>query len=107
MQLHILSPQSVGLTLGDSLGASDAGHFRDKTREALNRSPRELFLDCTNLTYIDSTGLGLLMLAQGEAAKFGCMVKLANVVNSHVRHVMGLMQYDQLFPMVAMVIGRK
>ena len=106
MQIHILSPQSVGLSLGESLGASDAGRFRDRTREALSRSPRELFLDCGSLTYIDSTGLGLLVLAQTEAAKFGCSVKLANVVNAHVRHVMGLMQYDQLFPMVSMAVAR-
>jgi anti-anti-sigma factor len=107
MQIHILSPQSVGLSLGESLGSSDAGQFRERTREALSRSPRELLLDCSNLTYIDSTGLGLLVLAQGEAAKFGCVVKLANVVNSHVRHVMGLMQYEQIFPMVSIAVGRK
>jgi anti-anti-sigma factor len=102
MQIHILSPQSVGLSLGENFGASQASQFRERTREALSRGPRELFIDCTALTYIDSTGLGLLALAQGEAAKFGCMVKLANVVNSHVRHLLGLMHYDKIFPIVAL-----
>jgi anti-anti-sigma factor len=105
MQMHILSPQTVGLSLDTSFGAAQAGAFRERTRDALSRSPRELLLDCSAVTYIDSTGLGLLALAQAEATKLGCIVKLANVVNPHVRQLLDLMQYDQMFPIVAVKMG--
>ncbi len=95
-----LSPTLVGLTLPSSFSSSQAQQFREGLRDALVRAPRELIIDCAGLSFVDSTGLGLLALAQGEASRIGCTLKLANVVNSHVRTLLSLMQYDQLFPLV-------
>ncbi len=100
MHVVILSPTTLGIRLPPSCGAAQATSFRDAIRRALSRAPRELLLDCSQLTYIDSTGLGLLALAQGEAARVGCLMKLANVLNPHVRNLLTIMQYEQLFPLV-------
>ncbi len=105
MPLIVVSNTSVALRLPTTMGASQAASFRDGIRAALARAPRELLLDCAEVTYIDSTGLGLLALAQSEAVKIGCTIKLANVLNAHVRNLINLMQYDQLFPLVSVRIA--
>lgn len=104
MQVLILSPTALALRLPTSFGAAQASAFREGIRKALARAPREMLIDCTQITYIDSTGLGLLALAQSEAARVGCQVKLANVLNAHVRNLLTLMQYEQLFPLVRQAI---
>jgi anti-anti-sigma factor len=106
MPLVVMNSTTVALQLPATMGASQASAFRDAIRAALARVPRELLLDCAGVTYIDSTGLGLLALAQGEASKLGCTLKLANVLNAHVRNLLTLMQYDQLFPLVSVRISR-
>lgn len=104
MQLFILSPAILALRLPSSFGATQAGVFRETIRKALMRAPRELLIDCSQLSYIDSTGLGLLALAQSEATRVASQVKLANVLNSHVQNLLELMHYQQLFPMVRQTI---
>lgn len=89
---------SMVLTLDETLGAEIAPAFRDLIREALSHSPKTLELDCTSLTYIDSTGLGLLTLTRSEATRLGCSVKLVNVNNGHTRKVLELVKFDQIFP---------
>jgi anti-sigma B factor antagonist len=100
MQIFILSPSTLALRLASNFGSAQAAQFRDAIRKALARAPRELLIDCSQVTYIDSTGLGLLALAQNEAVRLGGQVKLANVLNAHVRNLFALMQYEQLFSFV-------
>lgn len=88
---------SMTLVLDSTLGAEVAPAFRDLIREALSHSPKTLELDCSSLTYIDSTGLGLLTLTRSEATRLGCNVKLTNVNNGHTRKVLELVKFDQVF----------
>ncbi|NBX85779.1 MAG: anti-sigma factor antagonist [Proteobacteria bacterium] len=90
-------PGHLTLQLPPQLNAEVGSQFRTKIREALGRSPKQLTIDCTHLTYIDSTGLGLLTLARSEAARIGCQITLANVGNNHPRKVLELMKFNQLF----------
>lgn len=87
----------VTLVLPETLDAQQGHAFRQAIRDALTRSPQEMTLDCGKLTYVDSTGLGLLSLANTEAKRLGCKVVLSNLSNGHVRKVLELMQFDRLF----------
>lgn len=101
MQLSIQPNSTVSIILDTTLNADNTGPFREYVREALGRSPREIIIDCGKLTYIDSTGLGLLTLARTEGSRIGCKIRLANILNPHVREVMDLMQFPQLFEMTS------
>jgi len=66
---------------------------------ALSRAPRLLTLECHELVYIDSTGLGLLTLAKGEAERVGCKIALNHVPRpGAVADVLALVHFDSLFP---------
>lgn len=97
MELSPLINRSITLTLGDTLDAESATPFRNLVREALDAKPETLNIDMHNLTYIDSTGLGLLTLARGEAERIACTVKLTQLPPGHPRKVLELMKFDLLF----------
>ncbi|MFZ2587098.1 MAG: STAS domain-containing protein [Alphaproteobacteria bacterium] len=86
------------LHLSHTLDSESSHTFRQLVRQALEAKPTTLALDMTELTYIDSTGLGLLALTRTEAERIGCAVTLANVPNGHPRKVLELMKFDQMFP---------
>lgn len=97
MELGPLTNRSITLTLAPTLDAERATAFRQLVREALDTKPETLNIDMHNLTYIDSTGLGLLTLARGEADRIGCVVKLTQLPPGHPRKVLELMKFDLLF----------
>jgi anti-anti-sigma factor len=99
MQTTLQSNGNVSIILDANLNADNSSEMREHVRDALARTPRELIFDCGKLIYIDSTGLGLLMLARAESVKLGCKVRLANLISAHVREIMDHMQFQQLFEM--------
>lgn len=96
---HDSQPGKAIITMDENLGTESSAIFRSLVRDALSRSPKELILDCTTLSYIDSTGLGLLTLARSEASKIGCTVSMNNMSNGHTRKVLELVKFDQMFKM--------
>lgn len=88
--------KSSRIALGQVLDAEQGAAFRKNVQQALVRNPQLLEIDCNQLTYIDSTGLGLLTLARTDAQRIGCKVSLTGV-KSHPRKVLDMMKFDQLF----------
>lgn len=88
--------KSSRIALGNVLDAEHGATFRKNIQQALVRNPQELEVDCSQLTYIDSTGLGLLTLARTEAQRINCKIRLTGVCN-HPRKVLEMMKFDQLF----------
>ncbi|UCV14531.1 STAS domain-containing protein [Quatrionicoccus australiensis] len=58
--------------------------------------PVEVQLDCANLTYLDSSGLGLLLVVRDRARNLGCTVALLGC-NAGVREILGTVQFGRLF----------
>ena len=85
------------IVLEETLTADMASAFKRLVQEALAANPKDLVLDCSSLTYIDSTGLGLLTLARGEAMRNKCNVSLDNVNHAHTKKVLQLVKFDKLF----------
>jgi len=59
-------------------------------------TPHEVRLDCANLTYLDSSGLGLLLVVRDRARNLGCTVALLDC-NAGVREILGTVQFGRLF----------
>ena len=95
-----ISPQHARISLPPRLDSTQAQPFRNAIQQALSTRLKRLELDCTALEYLDSTGLGLLTLARGEAEVSGCTVLLTNVRwPGPVADVLMLVHFDHLFPM--------
>ena len=94
-----LGQLSYAMALPDRLDSASSQTFHSAIQEVLGRSPRQLQLDCAQVQYIESTGLGLLTLAKAEAERIGCQVSLTNVQRPGVvADVLTLVHFDHLFP---------
>ena len=70
MQISHTDVDTITLDLGDRLTFDDHKLFREMIADALNNKKGIVF-NCRQLTYIDSAGLGMLLLAKHETEKFG------------------------------------
>jgi anti-sigma B factor antagonist len=64
--------EQVRIALAGELDLSSALTFDDEVRRAEERNPRKLVIDLSQLRFLDSTGLRLIMSAQARARKRGC-----------------------------------
>lgn len=64
--------------------------------EAEQASPRHLILDFTDLSYIDSAGLGLLALTYRKLSTMGYQLVIANAQSS-VQEILRLTNMDKIF----------
>lgn len=100
MHLTPGTDQTITLALGPTLNAEYGQTFRMLVRQALEQAPTTLDIDMGDLTFIDSTGLGMLTLTRNEAEPLGCEVRLINLRPGHPRKVIELMCFDKLFTVV-------
>lgn len=95
-----VASQHTRLTMPSRLDSTQAQPFRSAIQQVLAGGLKKLELDCLHLEYIDSTGLGLLTLARGEAQVVGGTVSLTNIRwPGTVADVLMLVHFDSLFPM--------
>lgn len=64
---------SGNITLGDSADA-----LRDKVRSVLQAGGKQIVMNLSDVSYMDSAGLGELVSAHATAARQGASLKLAN-----------------------------
>jgi anti-anti-sigma factor len=82
--------------LGDSLTSADLNAFRDLLAEMKKSKCKVMLLDLSNLNWIDSAGLGMLLLAKETSEKAG----LDFVVRSpkgDVKSLLELGRFDKIF----------
>jgi len=69
--------------------------FHDFLHEAIDKGSHKILVDLTNVTYIDSSGIGELVNAHIQVKKFGGKLKLARL-SPKVREMMHITQLDKV-----------
>lgn len=73
------SPGTIRVVVAGEVDLATAQALHDALHDALSAgSPEVLDIDLAGLTFIDCTGLGVLIEAKRVAAGRGCRVRLAN-----------------------------
>lgn len=70
--------------------------FRNSIKESLESGVREIILDFKSVEYMDSTALGLLMVAKDTANEVECDIKLKSVAG-YARKVLEMSSFDKKF----------
>lgn len=73
--------------------------FRNAVRESLELGAKEIILEFDKVEYMDSTALGLLMLAKDTANEVDCTIKLKSVTG-YARKILEMSQFDQKFELI-------
>ena len=77
------------------IGKLDASQSQ-KASEALGRINESIVLDLSELNYISSAGLGVLIAVSQRLTKEGKTLKLVNV-NDHIRNIFHYARLETLF----------
>ena len=97
MDLSITSAEKVGKTLVTVVGevdVSNAGELREAVDSALEAAPAEVSVDLAEVSYIDSTGIGVLVGAATRAQKAGVAFSVAHP-QANVKRVLGLLGVER------------
>ncbi len=97
MDLSITSAEKVGKTLVTVVGevdVSNAGELREAVDSALEVAPAEVSVDLAEVSYIDSTGIGVLVGAATRAQEAGVAFSVAHP-QTNVKRVLGLLGVER------------
>jgi anti-sigma B factor antagonist len=87
MSLEIHEREKEGIRIFDLSGrltVGEAGAVRDRTRELLAEGARHFLFNLQEVDYIDSTGLGMLVMCYTTVEKAGGALKLLNLNRRNV-----------------------
>lgn len=88
MALDIEQTEHEGIAVLNLKGritvGSEAGAFRDKIAELSAAGTRDIVLNLAGVDYIDSTGLGALVMCATRLRKNGGSIKLVNLNRRHI-----------------------
>jgi anti-sigma B factor antagonist len=82
------------LTLGNRL--TEVEHA---IKDCIEKGARKLALDLANLTFMDSAGIGMVMVCAGRIREVGGRMHIVGA-QGHVKKVLELTQLHQVIPMV-------
>jgi anti-sigma B factor antagonist len=68
-----------GVDLSGEIDIYNADKLRENLHELINKNPASINIDCKNLKYIDSTGLGVLVSALKKVKDYDGEVALKNL----------------------------
>ena len=95
--MNIISAETdpVTIDLGENLTFNEHRIFRELINQACDNKKGILF-KCTSLKYIDSAGLGMLLLAKHETEKYSKETVLENV-SGPALELLKTVSFDQHF----------
>lgn len=97
----------VAVVLTGKLDENNCSYLLDCVRDEILDGRKKLILDCGQLEYISSMGLGMLVRVNARMNKIGGDVKLAAVEGmvANVINVVGLGRIFQIYPTVEEAIA--
>lgn len=91
-------PHTFEICFRDTFDIDNERLFRDMMKEALSKRPTNIFINLSDIEYIDSTALGLLILYKQRANLQNCAITLMEPQNEHVKDVLNMVRIDEMFP---------
>ena len=86
---------SWDVKVSGEIDLSNAHQFKEKLEESLHEKRQNIFIDLEKLSYIDSTGLGVIIGVYGSIKKDGYYVKLLNP-RDNVKKLLSISGLDKI-----------
>lgn len=90
---------SFEITPNNSFGLDNETMFKEKITNILKNKPSNIFINLENIEYIDSTALGLMILAKKEANKQNCAITVITPKDENVMSILKMTKFDEIFTM--------
>ncbi|MEB3145352.1 MAG: STAS domain-containing protein [Cylindrospermopsis raciborskii 1523720] len=95
-----MSKQVQTLTLTKNLNSESALEFQENIAKIVESKAEVVLIDCQNITFLDSRGLGYLVLAFKNLQKAGIKMVLCSL-SEQVRMIFELTSIDEIFEIFA------
>ncbi|MCQ2292427.1 MAG: STAS domain-containing protein [Bacteroidaceae bacterium] len=100
MKLKITpTPDVINVVLNGSLNTQAAQEIEPQITELETQASKPIIIDCTDLQYIASSGLRLLLRLRKAAFTHGQTITLSGV-NENVLEVLHITNFDKMFKIV-------
>ncbi|MFT7433770.1 MAG: anti-anti-sigma factor [Alphaproteobacteria bacterium] len=97
IELNKQSDDNYEIKLEKSFDFENHGDFRFYVKKIIDADAKKLSINFQDVEYIDSSALGMLMLAKHETDQHNCELQLSNVKNGHAKDVLNLVKFNQIF----------
>lgn len=96
--LTTLTEECAMISVAGLFDANCRSEFFTAVRQALTSAAPEICIDLDAVSYIDSSGLGCLLMVREEAKKASKTVKLSNL-QQNVRVILNIANFQKIFRM--------
>lgn len=97
IQLNEKKPTQFEIMLTKSFDFEHSNDFRSFLKKVFDKNAKKLSINFSEVEYIDSSALGMLMLAKHESDLNQCDLKLTHIKDGHAKDVLHLVKFNQLF----------
>lgn len=87
----------IHITIPTVFAVDESTDFRQKVNEYLMTGEKDFSIDFGNCTFIDSTGLGVLVTVYKKCLERGGVLKIHSIKNAQVMKVFSLTRLDTVF----------
>lgn len=85
------------IEVAENFSVEEASECREKIYKLINEGEKNFKFDFSKCTFIDSTGLGVLVGIYKKCAEVGGDVTLYSIKNSKVKEIFKLTRLDKVF----------
>jgi anti-anti-sigma factor len=82
------------IVLGEKLAASEVPNLKSEMKRLIEAGVTSMFLDCTKLVMMDSTGIGCLVAAHNSLTKLNGSLSMTQV-SSDIHDLLSSMRLDR------------
>ncbi|MGI9516844.1 MAG: STAS domain-containing protein [Pirellulaceae bacterium] len=93
---HTTDNGTLVIRIGGSLDAENTEYFFDCVQDEIERGHDRIVINCADLGFISSVGLGSLIRARSRVAKTGGEISFARI-DARILDVMRLTRLDKVF----------
>lgn len=88
---------SARVIIPENFSVAEAAELRERLNELINKGEKDFDLDFSNCSFIDSTGLGVLVSIYKKSIEANGTFKLSSVNNPQVLKIFRLTRLDKVF----------
>lgn len=89
--------REIKIIVSENFAVDEADEFREKLNQLISKGEKNFMLDFSNCSFIDSTGLGVLVSIYKKCMELNGSVKFHGINNEQVRRVFKLTRLDKVF----------
>lgn len=96
LNYDIVNKDEILVRVKGNLDINTCNEFRDDLIEEYNKDPKDIRIDATELSFIDSTGLGALIMVYNIIRNNDHKIYIDNI-KKHVNKVFTITEMDKIF----------